>query len=237
MFRRSALGAALLALPVVAQAQGQSCQMPGDFAMPRIEQQRADDVRRTPVTRYLLSLSWSPQHCFNARDNSADAMQCSGANGRFGFVLHGLWPETDGRDWPQYCRPALAVPRSVIASHLCDTPSPQLIQHEWQRHGSCMTRTPAAYFRSAAILYRAVRYPDMAALAREERLTVDDFARAFAAANPGMRSDQIAVETRRGGWLDEVRICLDRRFRRQRCPVWSRGEAAGARLRIAPPPA
>jgi ribonuclease T2 len=228
--------AALAALtPGVAMAQAAACRILANFELPRPEPVAAEEVRRTPVTRYLLSLSWSPQHCFEARGRASDAIQCDGQAGRFGFVLHGLWPETDGRDWPQYCRPARQVSRATIRRHLCMTPSPELLQHEWSRHGTCMAATPERYFRAAAILYRAVRYPDMVALARETTLSVGDFTRAFAGANPGLRENMIAVHTTRSGWLDEVRICLDRRFRRARCPEWSRGAPPQTRLRISPP--
>jgi ribonuclease T2 len=237
---RGALGLLLVTTPTLAAAQARSCAMPDSFDMPRIERAQPDQVRRTPVTRYLLTLSWSPQHCFDAgrRSNegraNGDALQCSGANGRFGFILHGLWPETDGENWPQYCAPARPLPRAVIARNLCMTPSPQLLQHEWSRHGVCMTRNPDAYFRAARVLYNSVRYPDMAALARNRRLTVRDFTRAFVAANPAYAADGLIIATNRGGWLDEVRLCLDRRFRPHRCPPASRGAPAGQRLRIAP---
>jgi ribonuclease T2 len=233
--RRLSLAAAALATltPGMAAAQAAACRIPPDFALPRPEPVAADQVRRTPVTRYTLALSWSPQHCFRAEAD--DAMQCDGGAGRFGFILHGLWPETEGRNWPQYCRPAQQVSRATLRQHLCMTPSPALLQHEWSRHGTCMAATPERYFRSASILYRSVRYPDMAALARETTLTVGDFTRAFAGANPGMRENMLSVRTTRSGWLEEVRLCLDRRMRRTRCPDWARGAAPGDRLRISPP--
>ena len=233
MFRRSGAFAVLaLALPAVAHGQALSCRAPADFPMPRVSRVDPEEVRRTPVTWYTLALSWSPQHCHRPR--AQDRFQCGGAGGRFGFVLHGLWPEGEGRQWPQYCRPASAVPRAVLRQHLCTTPSPELLQHEWERHGSCMTNDPARYFRAGSILYRAIRYPDMAALSRETTLRVADFKRAFAGANRGIRESMIAVETNRGGWLNEVRICLARTFRPMRCPAQQRGAPAGARLRIAP---
>ena len=240
---RAAMLLLMLAMPSLAAAQARNCAMPGDFALPRAGRAPPDEVRRTPVTRYLLTLSWSPQHCFDAgrrsggarRDGGGDdALQCSGSNGRFGFILHGLWPETDGRDWPQYCAPARQLSRATIRRNLCMTPSPRLLQHEWERHGVCATRNPDAYFRAAHILYDSIRYPDMAALGARARLTVGDFTRAFVAANPAYRANGLIVATNRGGWLDEVRLCLDRRFRPQRCPAAARGAPAGQRLRLAP---
>lgn len=221
-----------LILPAMASAQAVSCRMPGDFAMPRVETARPQDVRRTPITRYQLALSWSPQHCRD-RSGYADALQCGGRNGRFGFILHGLWPETTGRDWPQYCHPAPRLPRALIRRHLCMTTSPQLLQHEWARHGVCMTRDPAVYFARAASLHAAIRYPAMTALAARRDLTVGQFARAFAAANPGMRPTMLSVQRNRAGYLDEVRVCLSRSFAWAACPAVSRGAPDAARLRIA----
>jgi ribonuclease T2 len=215
----------------VAPAASIRCTPPTSFAMPRVEPPPADDVRRTPVTRYTLALSWSPDFCAT-RGDTDDAMQCDGRMARFGFVLHGLWPETDGRNWPQWCAPASRLPRALIAEHLCMTPSPQLLQHEWAKHGTCMTDDPDAYFDRAAALYRGVQFPDMAALAADDDLTVGAFASAFAAANPGMRADMIAVDTRQGGWLEEVALCLDADFAPHACPAASRRTGERARLRI-----
>lgn len=238
-------GAALLlalglsALPAVAQAQASACAMPQDFRMPRVDRVDPSEVRRTPVTRYSLTYSWSPQYCFSqrerGRDGGADDLQCGGQAGTFGFVLHGLWPETTGSNWPQYCRPATAVSRATLRRHLCMTPSPELLQHEWERHGSCMATTPEAYFDQAAALHRNVRFPDMAALAARRDLTVGDLRRAISEANVRIPVDAIAVSQNRGGWLNEVRLCLNLRFRATRCAPSSRGEPDSARLRITRP--
>src|SRR3546814_2672867 len=98
-------------------------------------------------------MSWSPQHCARVRNPKAarDRFQCAGESGRFGWVLHGLWPEADGPAYPQWCRPAKIVPAPVLRRHMCMTPSAQLLQHEWAKHGTCMSPHPAAYFRAAEI--------------------------------------------------------------------------------------
>src|SRR3546814_6675845 len=116
-----------------------------------------EPVRKPPITGYLLAMSWSPQHCADVRNpnGARDRFQCSGENGRFGWVLHGLWPETDSPGYPQWCRPAKIVTQPVLKQHLCMTPSAQLLQHEWAKQGTCMSPHPAAYFRSAEILFRA----------------------------------------------------------------------------------
>lgn len=101
-------------------------------------------------------------------------------------------------------------------------PSVSLIQREWAKHESCMTREPGHYLRAGTILYRAVRYPEMNGLSHRS-LTVGQFARAFAAANRGMSTDMLRVQSNDRGWLTEVRICLGRDFRAPRCPARQRG--------------
>jgi ribonuclease T2 len=228
----------LLLTPTVAHAQALACKLPERVPVPRLDQPaRGEPVRKPPVTGYLLSLSWSPQHCAGVRDTKGprDGFQCSGKNGRFGWVLHGLWPETDSRDYPQWCRPAKIVPQPVLREHLCMTPSVQLLQHEWAKHGTCMSPHPAAYFRSAAILFRAVRFPDMAALASRPQ-TAGSIRRAFAAVNPGVTAPMIAVTTDRQGWLKEVRLCLGPRMRPQRCKPFQVGAYDARAVRVRPIP-
>jgi ribonuclease T2 len=93
----------------------------------------------------------------------------------------------------------------------------QLIQHQWAKHGSCATRNPEGYLRAGAILFRAIRYPDMNRLSRRN-LTIGQLGSAIAAANRGVSADMLSVQTNRRGWLTEIRLCLGRNFRPIRCP-------------------
>ena len=226
---------ALLVWPSILYAQSRECRIPDRIAAPQAISIPPGERRVAPVTRHVLALSWSPEFCRARRGDSRYRMQCGGITnggaGRFGFILHGLWPETNGPRWPQWCRPVNALPRALVREHLCTTPSVRLIQREWAKHGSCMTRDPGRYLRAGTILYRAVRYPNMDALSRRS-LTVGQFARAFAAANRGISPDMIRVQNNARGWLTEVRICLARNFRPQRCPARQRGARASERLRI-----
>ncbi|WP_188236942.1 ribonuclease T2 family protein [Sphingopyxis sp. LK2115] len=231
-----ATSALLLLAPVVAQAQAFACSLPDRIPVPRLEQpRRGEPVRRPPVTGYLLAMSWSPQHCAGVRNprGARERFQCSGENGRFGWVLHGLWPETDDAGYPQWCRPAKIVPQPVLKKHLCMTPSAQLLQHEWAKHGTCMSPHPAAYFRASELLFRAVRFPDMAALA-SRRLTAGDVRRAFAAVNPGVSPAMIAVTADRQGWLKEARFCLGPRMKPARCKSFQTGLKDGRPVRVRP---
>lgn len=230
--------AAMLA-PAAAQAQALSCSVPDRIAVPRLEQpRRGEPVRKPKITGYLLAMSWSPQYCADVRNpkSARDAFQCSGENGRFGWVLHGLWPETGNPGYPQWCRPAKIVPQPVLKQHMCMTPSAQLLQHEWAKHGTCMSPHPAAYFRSAAILFRAMRFPDMRALAARPQ-TAGSIRRAFAAANRGVTAPMIAVSADRQGWLSEVRLCLGPRMRPVRCKPFQYGAKDARQVRVRAMPA
>jgi ribonuclease T2 len=112
----------------------------------------------------------------------------------------------------------------------CTTPSAQLIQHEWAKHGTCMGTTPDAYFATSSGLYARLRYPDMDALSRRP-LTVGQFTAAFAAANPGIPATSVRV-TATKGWLDELWLCLDTSYNYTRCKTGTGGLAPNARLKI-----
>ncbi|SKB46309.1 ribonuclease T2 family protein [Sphingopyxis flava] len=229
---------ALMLAPTHAEAQAFACTAPGRIPVPHPETPpRGEPARNPRIAGYLLAMSWSPQRCASAANprKAADRFQCSGENGRFGFVLHGLWPEAEGPAYPQWCRPAKIVPTSVLRRHMCMTPSAQLLQHEWAKHGTCMSPNPAAYFRAAGILFGAVRFPDMKGLAARPQ-TADSVRAAFASVNPGVRASMIAVATDRKGWLTEVRICLGPRMRPQRCKPFQAGAGDRAAVRIVPPP-
>lgn len=221
----------ILAAPAGLRAQAYQCSVPERLSRPVAEGPSVREPRRVvPIGGYTLALIWSPESC---RGRSGDtALACSGGN-RFGFTLHGLWPDGRGATWPQYCAPAPLLSERVIRQNLCATPSVQLLQHEYAKHGTCMGVPPAAYFTRATGLYRAVHYPDMAALAARRNLTAGQFAAAFARVNPGMTVDMVRPRLNRRGWLEEVWVCLDTNFRQRRCPRG--GTASTAAVRIEPP--
>ena len=231
MIRRALTLAALVA-PTLAQAQAYRCAVPARIVPPRPDLPSAEQPKRLlPIGGYTLAISWAPQFCHgNARQTSA-SFECGGGN-RFGFTLHGLWPDGEGPEWPQYCRATGIVPAPVIRGQLCATPSAQLIQHEWAKHGTCMSRTPADYFARSSRLYAALRFPDMVALSRRDGLTASDVAKAMAGANRGMAADMMRITASKSGWLEEVWLCLDKQFRYATCPAHQGGLAADAPIKI-----
>lgn len=230
---KSVLFAVLLVLaPGAASAQALSCAVPSRVPQPRADlPSESQPMRRLPIGSYTLAISWSPEHCRTRGNDPAARFQCGGDN-RFGFVLHGLWPDGYGKDWPQYCRSTGILPRAVIRQNLCATPSAQLLQHEWAKHGTCMSGyTPQRYFARSTAMFRRLRFPDMDALSGRP-LTAGALAQEIARANPGLRADMMRVTATRQGWLDEVWLCTDKGFRYNRCPAHQGGLDPGAPVRI-----
>ena len=107
-----------------------------------------------------MALYWSPEACRSNIPESDKAIQCE-ANS-FGFTVHGLWPNGPDRVHPRYCRPSPPMSVKTVKANLCMTPSPWLLQHEWQAHGTCQWATPEAYFRKARQVRSRLNVPVVA---------------------------------------------------------------------------
>jgi ribonuclease T2 len=226
---RAAVALALLANGAPLSAQAYQCRVPGVVSVPQV---RPDGpARRVPVTGYTLALSWAPEFCKGRASRKADAVQCSGANGRFGLVVHGLWPE--GREaWPQWCPTARKVSPTEVRANLCMIPSARMQATEWAKHGACMVRTPAGYFRVTRILFNSLRLPDLDRLSKDPELTAGLLRRRLAGANPGWRADAVGVQVNARGWLEELRLCYDKRFMPTPCGRRRLGPADAAPIKI-----
>ncbi len=160
---------------------------------------------------YLLTLSWSPTYCLT---HPQDSNQCSGKG--YGFVLHGLWPQFDGGNWPEFCSSERLSPAAEqLGMRLF--PSPRLMEHEWQRHGTCSGLDAVSYFKTADRALAAVRVPaDFEAPARSLTVTGEQIAAAFRKANPAIAADGLTVACSRGE-LSEVHVCLTRELAPRSC--------------------
>ena len=200
--------------PTPVWAQAYQCRAPQVRAVPQI---KPDGPRRSlPVTGYTLALSWSPEFCKPRTEQRAHAVQCSGANGSFGLVVHGLWPES-GQSWPQWCLPERALTPADIRRAMCMMPSERLVARQWAKHGSCMVNNPAAYLKITGILWQSLRIPDFDRISREDGLTAGRIRSALADANPLIPAHAIGVKLNSRGWLEEVRLCYAKAFRPARC--------------------
>jgi len=221
--------------PTAAFAQAAQCDIPRVLPRPRPDLPSASQPKRIePIGGYTLALIWQPRHCVQGVPGASD-MRCDGASAKRGFTLHGLWPDGEGDSWPQYCRATDILPPATLRAHYCATPSAQLLQHEWAKHGTCVAPTPAAYFGKSAALYRALRFPDMRAIARRGPITAGALAGLIAKANRGMRADMLRITASRDNWLQEVWVCLDKSLRYARCRAGSGGLPMRAKIKVTPP--
>ncbi|MCB1474642.1 MAG: ribonuclease T2 [Rhodobiaceae bacterium] len=214
IWRRPAIGLWLLALLLTAPAAARNINVAGDFDF------------------YVLSLSWSPSYC-EAEGSRADRSQCS-AGRPYAFVVHGLWPQYE-RGFPEFCRalPSRA-PETVVRAMLDVMPSPNLVRHEWEKHGVCSGMTPQGYFAKLRAARDRIAIPPAFVGPRDYRMVgTMDVERSFQAANPGLQADAVAVtcDSRR---LREVRICMTKDLRFRPCPEIDRRACRNPRLAVPP---
>lgn len=161
---------------------------------------------------YLLTLSWSPSYCLV---HPGDRYQCQGRG--FGFVLHGLWPQFDTGGYPQSCAAAADLDRAAEAVGRTLYPSPKLLRHEWERHGTCSGLSPLDYFRTADKALAVAHIPaPFAAPRADQQLPPAQILAAFQAANPGLPPHSMTLTCSRGE-LSEVRLCLTRELTPRTC--------------------
>jgi ribonuclease T2 len=169
---------------------------------------------------YVLALSWSPSYCATSRerrsDGRADPVQCGARP--YSFVVHGLWPQYE-KGFPSYCQvPAPRLNRGIVSTMLDLMPSPRLVFHEWDRHGTCSGLAPRAYFETVRKARSVVKIPDEY-LEVSDTLTVPpaQVRDAFIKANSGLGEGGVAVNCS-SKYLSEVRICMNKDFTFRDCP-------------------
>ena len=172
---------------------------------------------------YVLALSWSPSFCAAAAERSprrSNELQCGGRP--FSFVVHGLWPQYE-RGYPSFCqKPSPRLDRAIVSSMLDLMPSPGLIFHEWDRHGTCSGLGATAYFESVRKARAAVTIPpDFHESDKPVMVSPSEVADAFFKANPALPRDGLAIacDSKR---LTEVRVCLNKEFQFRDCPEVAR---------------
>ena len=182
---------------------------------------------------YVLSLSWSPSFCDAAGERGTPPQDQCGAR-PFSFVVHGLWPQYE-RGFPEFCQvPAPRLDRNIVSSMLDLMPSPRLIFHEWDKHGTCSGLSPRAYFETVRKARAVVKIPpEYLEVKTHLNVTPNEVEAAFVKANPGLKPAGISVtcDSRR---LSEVRICLSKDFGFRDCAEIDRRACRRDRL-VMPP--
>jgi ribonuclease T2 len=210
------------------------CTLPDRLPAPEMERVRPDEVvADRAILFHMLAVTWMPETCRSGGDGEGE-LACDGDN-RFGWTLHGLWPNADGKPYPRYCRPAGQVDAATIRANLCRTPSVDLVQHEWAAHGTCGWDTPEAYFAQAAEMFDGLKKPDPTALAPGARgPTAGQLRDAFVTLNPGLPREAVYIAVTADDRLREVRICHDLAFNAAACPVGGLGAPDRLALTVEP---
>jgi ribonuclease T2 len=183
---------------------------------------------------YVLSLSWSPSFCAANAERSFRRPDPQCGPRPYSFVVHGMWPQYD-RGFPEFCQvPAPRLGRNIVSSMLDLMPSPRLVYHEWDRHGTCSGLSQSAYFDTIRKARAVVKIPQQyLELRSPQTVTPDEVEDAFVAANPGLTREGISV-TCGGRRLDEVHICLSRTLQFRDCPEVERRSCRRDRLLMPP---
>lgn len=181
---------------------------------------------------YVLALSWSPGFCETAA-NGRSSDQCdTGSN--LGFVVHGLWPQNE-RGFPSECMPANRTPSRIALDAAKGVfPDEGLARYEWRKHGTCSGKSPTDYFADVRSARDRIAIPkELQQPSAEQSFAPMDLERAFVAANPGLRTDMMAVSCR-SGTLTEVRICFTKDLRGFR--TCGEVDRSGCRRSVSIPP-
>jgi len=200
----------LLFAPGQSRAQEQ-CRLPSQVTVspcPNIGREESRG-RKGDFDLHILSFSWSPAFCETPAGRRS-TLQCR--DNRFGWVVHGLWPQyatpRAGQRWPQYCSTVEPVPAQTLRRHLCASPDPKLMQCEWAKHGSCSDfATPEQYYAAIESWRARLALPEP-----QPGQTAAALTSAVVAANQrlGLERRHVQVQAAKDGGIREIRFCLDR---------------------------
>lgn len=214
---KTALAASLAALFLASGAQAsslKSCAVPPVVTPAQSEIPPANEIHPdVPIAAYLLALYWSPEACRAGIPESDKKIQCQANN--FGFTVHGLWPNGPDKVHPRYCKGSPPMSPATVKANLCMTPSPWLLQHEWQAHGTCNWATPEAYFKKARKIREKLNVPDLDA-GSDQVMTAGEIRQAFVTRNRGVRPEGLNVRVK-DGRLTEVWVCMDIKYKWAAC--------------------
>ncbi len=162
---------------------------------------------------YVMSLSWSPEYC--ASSNNPSSTQCG--ERRYSLVVHGLWPQYENGGFPADCSVRTTVPKPIVDSMLDIMPSEELIQHEWDKHGTCSGLSVEKYFQLTRQIYNSIAIPAKYKQPTDYIVTsVKDLENDLIAANPTLDSGKIAIDCK-SRYLEEIRVCYDKNNQSRTC--------------------
>jgi ribonuclease T2 len=174
---------AILAFSTCAPLDAQKKADPGDFDF------------------YVFTLSWSPQFCAQGHP---DKTECSTQGGN--FVVHGLWPQWGTGKWPQNCSNEAGPSNPADFADIMDDPS--LLEHEWEKHGTCSGLGVEGYFNMIRNVRKSIVIPALFLhLTNETQMTPANIKDQFLSANPKLSPKAFAVGCA-NNTLVQVQVCI-----------------------------
>lgn len=174
-----------------------------------------DQATDLPFDFYVLALSWSPAFC--ASDAGQRSQEQCGPGADFGFITHGLWPQFE-QGWPSFCQSEFGdqMPQAVAGELLPIMPDRGLIEHQWDKHGTCSGLDQQTYADLTREATDRITVPAVFDAQPPARMDADAIEQSFQQANPELSSDAIAISCPSGRFR-EVRICLDQDLSPRSC--------------------
>ena len=157
---------------------------------------------------YLMNVAWGPEFC----GVPGAGPQCRPPRG---FVLHGLWTQFTNGTYPVFCSDEPG-PRD-LSRYLDLTPDLPLLQHEWDKHGTCAAVGPERFFRMEREAFRALKVPArFAHVDHELTLVTADVLADFYQANPHAPEGSLLLSCSKGR-LTAVEECFTKGLKPMRC--------------------
>jgi ribonuclease T2 len=181
---------------------------------------------------YVMTLSWAPGFC-DLGGQETSSPECAAGSGD-GFVVHGLWPDNEYRPNPEACPGKQVSPADLAFEHGL-YPNDRLAAYEYHKHGTCTGLSAHDYFATVREVKARLNIPAMFKAPQQPlRMAPEDVEKAFMAANPNLRPDNMAV-TCAYGELTDVRFCIAKDLSSYAvCRKVSRHTCQRASIRVAP---
>ena len=157
---------------------------------------------------YVLALSWSPNWC--ALEGKAKGSEQCDDDAKFGWVMHGLWPQFE-QGYPSYCRTSHRDPSRAQSKAMAQIMgSSGSAWYQWKKHGRCAGLSAADYYSTATKAYFSVTRPDVfRRLSKPVKLPAKVVEQAFLKENPDLRADMLTI-TCKANQIQEARVCLNK---------------------------
>ncbi len=149
---------------------------------------------------YLFTLSWSPQFCATTHRETPEC-ETHGGN----FVVHGLWPEFKNGSWPSSCSTEPGPTNPEVEANIMP---PSLVEHEWQKHGTCGGLGVNGYFDLMRSIRKSIAIPDsLLHLRQTEMIAPAEIKAQFVAENPKIRTEDMVIGCA-NNTLVQVQFCV-----------------------------